>query len=437
MIENINKLIPPIGDFEKIMHLSVLADRLGSVSHSKTNPLDIYNDLRNSLFAKFFTRVQGTYQSPSWSNSPLSQSSTENQSRIEETYLRYDFNPIDLEEQFNSGHCALDGIEPVTLFFHSGMSAINTILVYLRKALNSHGACIGTNIYFEANRLIRQFFRVQALPEDKFRIAPDVHLIWIDYPLSDEPNYFPDLRAIISEMIDNSTRRYDQEYYIVIDYTLAGFAFDIRKYIRDLPYNLHIFLVSSLQKHMTYGLDTATGGALTVYSRTNEIILAIRRLRSYCGAILSERSAFLLPPIEPALVKEIIIDAGKNACDLAKAVTSFGSPRLKIHYQFDTPMGYRSSLVFIELPEAVTTQRSNRTSLDQLLDQILIAAKKRDVPLVHGASFGFPMTRICKFDGGVNSDLRSLRFGVGYDEDLANSVIPAINDGIQAFLATT
>ncbi|MDE1818293.1 MAG: hypothetical protein KGI19_06795 [Thaumarchaeota archaeon] len=304
--------------------------------------------------------------------------------------------------------------------------------------MNSRGACMGVNTYFEAGRLIRQFFQVRALPEDQFRIASDDHLIWIDYPLSDEPNYFPDLHTILSEMVDNSRRRYDQEYYCVIDYTLAGFAFDIRRYIRDLPYNLHIFLVSSLQKHMTYGLDTATGGALTIYSRTNEIIPAIRRLRSYCGTILSERSAFLLPRIEPAIVKEIIIDAGKNAYNLAKTLSSLGSPRLKIHYQFDSSVGYHSSLVFIELPETINKPRSGGLPLlDRLLDQILIAAKKKKAPLVHGASFGFPMTRICKFDGGIHSDLRSLRLGVGYDEDLASSVIPAINDGIQTFLATT
>lgn len=59
------------------------------------------------------------------------------------------------------------------------------------------------------------------------------------------------------------TRKYyDQDFYIVIDYTVAAFAFDIRQYITGLAENIHIVLITSLQKHMGYGLDLAKGELL-------------------------------------------------------------------------------------------------------------------------------------------------------------------------------
>lgn len=244
------------------MNVHKLASTLQVPVSPNEDAITIYEKIRGYYFERCFNCLRGVYQSPSYPNTPLPQSTPLQTGRPGEAYLRYDFDPSEAESAFNLGHRALDHLAPKTFFFSSGMSSITTLLLYLARIAGSRRLCVGQRVYFEAVRLMRQLFRVVAEDEYDFKVPSGTQILWLDYPLSTEPNQLPNLNSILDRFVSFTRKYYDQDFYIVIDYTVAAFAFDIRQYITGLAENIHIVLITSLQKHMGYGLDLAKGELL-------------------------------------------------------------------------------------------------------------------------------------------------------------------------------
>lgn len=419
------------------MKVASLASYLGVSADSNDEPIEIYHRIRGHYFDRYLACVRGMYQSPSYPDTPLPQSTGLQSKRQSEAYLRYDFDPAELEEQFNSGHRAIDGVGARTLFFSSGMSAIATLILYLAKAARSRRACIGLHSYFETVRLLRRVFRLTAREESALGTDGDQEVLWLDFPLSTEPNGFPKLRSILERFAATAMRSYDREFYAIIDYSVAAFAFDIRDYLTGLPENMHIMLVCSLQKHMGYGMDLARGGAITIYSRSPEPPVSLARLRAYSGSCLTEASFYLMPPFIPSVIRRIVTDAGVNARYLAEAIADLHISGLRLHYppRSDTPQPgtFDTSLLFLEVGGKLARSADDGTyPADALLQCILSEARRCSAPVPHGESFGFAMTRLHKW-GAVTSDARSVRICVGYDEQMANAAVDPILAGIASF----
>lgn len=415
------------------MDIKIIADYLKIPIHRQADSLAVYKEIRKNLFRRYYEKYIGTFQSPSVSPTPIIQRANNQTDRKNETYLRYDFRPQDLEEKFNSGFLSVNGVQPQTLFFNSGMSAITTLVLYLAKVVRPKKVLLGDYTFFESKHILRRLFLTKIFSEESFEIPDDTTLVWFDYPTNDDNNYFLNLPKLLNEMIKRSYERYDEEFFIVIDYTVSAFGFSLEKYLKELPLNLHIFLVSSLQKHMTYGLDIGTGGALTIYSRASNIYAKIDMLRSYSGSFLNERSYFLLPPIEPSIVRRVIFDSGSIALEIAQEISNLSS-KIIVHYQYKSPEPYTSSLIFVQLGDELLHNSSLKNyAIDSLTKCILVEAKKNNAILVHGTSFGFPMTRIFK-NGDIDEDVRILRIVAGYDERMQENVLKSIKDGIQTFL---
>jgi hypothetical protein len=416
--------------------VALLADVLGVPTGASDDSIAAYGTLREYYFEQYFNALRGIYQSPSYWNTSLSQMADMQRGRCGETYLRYDFSPEDRERQFNAGHYALDGVSPETLFFSSGMAAITTLLIHVVKASGTRRACVGRRTYYETIRLLQRLFKVSAQDEYQLQIPGGARVLWIDYPLSTRPNRLPNVSAILRAFADVATRQYESDFYAVVDYTVAAFTFDVREYLCELPENLNVILVTSLQKHMGYGLDLAKGGAITVYSRSPELLTSLRRLRMYAGTLFNETSYYLMPPIYPSTVRQIVADAGVNARDLACGIERLGVEGLILHYPLASPSTCDTSLVFVEMSGQALHQHSSRPyPSDMLLQSILAEAQQSNCPLCHGESFGFPMTRIHKW-GTVDSDVPSIRISVGYDDKLALAAKETILRGIVRYAET-
>jgi len=415
------------------MKIASVATALGVAVSQDEDPISVYQRIRGHYFNQYFNSIQGVYQSPSYADTPLIQTTDIQSKRRAEVYLRYDFDPAELESRFNKGHQAVDGVSPRTLFFSSGMSAITTLLLYLARAATSRRACIGLHSYFETVRLLRQLFRLEAQEEAKLNIKGDAQILWMDYPLSTEWNEFPDLSSILKRFRTHAIRHYDRDFFAVIDYSVAAFAFDIRDHVSELPENVHLLLISSLQKHMGYGLDLARGGAITIYSRSPELPISLARLRTYSGSCLTETSFYLMPPVIPSLIKDLVKDAGMNARRLAEAVANLSVDGLRLHYPPQARTPFETSLIFLEIDDrAARSPESDTYPADSLLQYILSEARSCHAPVTHGESFGFAMTRIHKW-GPFYSDVRSVRICAGYDEQLAEAAIEPILAGIISY----
>jgi hypothetical protein len=417
------------------MDIKFIGDYLNIQIDNKLDNLEIYRLIRKTLFERFYKNYLGTFQSPSISASPVVLRGQFQAERSLECYLRFDFNPSELEEKFNEGHKPINFIWPKTLFFNGGMSAITTLAIYLAKEAKTGRLLLGQHTYYEVKHILRRLFAPQLFTESEVLISDDTQLIWFDYPTnSDDKNCFIDILTVLSSVIRLSKNHYDKEFYLVIDYTVSAFGFSLEKYLDDLPNNLHIFLVSSIQKHMTYGFDIGTGGALTIYSRTADIYDNIMHLRGFTGSLFNEQSFFLLPNIEPEIVKQIVVDSGKNAQSIVEHV-KFLSEGIDVQYTFTSPESYNSSLVLLRLDRDFFLHKREKDihPIDKLVHCILAEAKRNQAIIVNGASFGFPMTRIQK-NGGLEDDVRSLRIAAGYDEEMNKNILDAIVIGIQNFI---
>lgn len=417
------------------MNINDIGDYLDVRMDQRANNLENYQLIRKALFERFYDNYLGTFQSPSLKASPVVLRGRFQAERPLEYYLRFDFNPLHLEENFNAGHQPINSVWPKTLFFNSGMSAITALAIYLAKVAKTGGFLLGQHTYYEVKHVLRRIFAPQLFLESETQISDDTQMIWFDYPTnSDDKNCFLDLQKVLSTVSRLSQNHYDKEFYLVIDYTTSAFGFSLEKYLEDLPNNLHIFLVSSLQKHMTYGLDIGTGGALTIYSRAADIYDDIKILRGYTGSLFNEQSFFLFPKIEPEIVKKLVVDSGKIAQSIFEHI-KYLSKGIDVQYTYDSPESYNSSLILLRLDNDLFLHKKGKDfhPIDQLVQCILTETKKNRTVIVNGASFGFPMTRIQK-NGGLDDDVRSLRIAAGYDEEMNKNVIETIGNGIRNFL---
>lgn len=415
------------------MKTASVASALGVAVPPGEEPIAIYQRIRSHFFSRYFSSIQGIYQSPSYADTPLAQTTDIQSKRPAEAYLRYDFDPAEIEAVFNKGHRALDSVSPKTFFFSSGMSAVTTLVLYLAKVASSRRVCIGLHTYFETVRLLRQVFHLTAQEESALNPSRDDQVLWIDYPLTTEPNQFPDLSSILDRFIANAIGHYDQDFYAVIDYSVAAFAFDICDHVSELPENVHLLLVSSLQKHMEYGLDLARGGALTIYTRSPELTISLARLRTYSGSCFTESSFYLMPPIIPSVIRDIVRDAGMNARHLAETIASLRVEGLRLHYPSQAAADFDTSLLFLEINDkGARSSDGEACPADCLMQHILSEARHRNAPLTHGESFGFAMTRLHKW-GSFYSDVRSVRICVGYDGQLTDAAVEPILSGIISY----
>jgi hypothetical protein len=220
---------------------------------------------------------------------------------------------------------------------------------------------------------------------------------------------------------------------LVLDYTFYFLPFDITKYIKKLPANLSIFLVTSLQKHRNLGLDLTNAGAITLYShQANDDYEYFTRIRAIMGASIIQETVWLMPPIDKEIINQIVIDSGLEARRIYKEINR---PELSIKFYCADNQRFQNSFIFVEIDHELMKKSTKIPYFsDLLMAELVVAAKRHGTILIQGTSFGFPFSRIFK-NSERYANTSTLRLAVGYDADLNKDLGLSIKEGVDRFLS--
>lgn len=423
------------------MKLGTIAEDLGVKIDKKYKGIMAYSHIRDIFIKTSSLLERGKFQSPSISPSTHYQRSA-TQNEIEHgVYQRFDYTPTLIEENFNQMFRSIDNIFPKTIFFSSGMAAISSTMFFLRNSLQLSKLSIGENSYFESKWLAENYLMTTVVNEYGREFINDTNIFWLEYPINcSYPTKYPfdkrldpnvELRKIYKICVSNKRKK----FAIVIDYTLFYLPFPIWEFIGDVPNNLDIFLVTSLQKHRGYGLDLTNGGAVTVYTKRqmSDVYKSFNRIKTITGASITQETVWTMPPIKPKLINQLILDSGENALKMFHQLQSKEIPGVKFFFSKNSYL--LTSFIFMEI-ESDLMKRSIAYPFfsDLLISNILSEAISHKSILVYGTSFGFPFTRIFKNNSTWNHNASSLRIAVGYDDDLNKGVAKSIQLGSKRFI---
>lgn len=419
------------------MKLANLADLLNIKHQKDLVDLPLYYHLRHHYFDRFNSLDYQAFQSPSVSLSTHQQRSSVQADSEHSVYQRSDYTPFTLENSFNSIFPPINSVLPKTLFFNSGMAAISSLAYYLYAHKNIHKLILGENAYFETKWLLEGYRHCQLVNEYLFNVPSDADVYWFEYPINcTNPEKYPfkeqlNLNHFFQEILKivNSTT---SQIYLVLDYTLYYLPFDLTPFLKDLPLNLTVFLVTSLQKHRGLGLDLTNAGAITFYSHhLDEDYNYLTRVRAIMGTSITQETAWLMPPLNPKTINQIITDSGLEAKKLFRKINR---SRLPIKFYCAENHEFQTCFIFVEIdPSLMKYSTTVPYFSDLLIAEFVKAAKRHHVILIQGTSFGFPFTRIFK-NSERYTNTSSLRLAIGWDPDLNKDLDLALKEGVDNFI---
>lgn len=416
------------------MKLAELAKELNlPIKPSGLEEMEIYSQIRDYFFQLFALRIKNQFQSPSLKSSTTIQR-TKNQNSIEHSvYQRSDYNPLKAENQLNDLYHALKSKNPKTLYFNSGMAAINTLLFFLYHHHKIGLFLVGENAYYETKYLFEDYGSVSYYND--YYSLPKINFdsLWLEYPINctNPANYPINKSSIIKihlkQFFQQAKKNKKKKFYLVIDYTLGKVPFQ-QSVFKSAPENVSIFLVTSLQKHRGYGLDLVNAGAITIFSNRKDYIY-LKKLRAIMGASYTQETFWLQPQISYKTINKLIKDSGNIAYNISTQIIN--RKEVKCYFANNT---FKTSFIFLKIDKKLITNHIKNPYLsDLLIKSIIKSAKINKTEMITGTSFGFPFTRIFKnSERYENTDI--LRIAIGYNEILNSKTAKAINEGIEDFI---
>ena len=419
------------------MKLKTVAKQLRiSADISGKNSLT-YRRVREYFINRFHHLDSGKFQSPSIAPTTESQRNGSQNEKEFSVYQRSDYTPEYSEGKFNKIFKSFRGRMPKTLLFNSGMATISTVMFFLKNVKKLGTLYIGENAYFETKWLVEDFKEVKYFNEYSPVFGKDVRIFWLEYPINcTQPSKYPfdkqlDTKLVFSSIVKICHANLGQKYALVVDYTLFYLPFDIFAYLDELPKNLEVFLITSLQKHRGYGFDLTNGGALTFYSDAGDYE-ELKKLRAIMGTSITQETIWTMPEISPKIINKIVRDSAVNAEKIFDEISKKVYGPVKFFYSKNS--GFRTSFIFVEIDKTlVKTHKSKPFLSERLVEEIVRSAKKNSAILVNGTSFGLPFTRIFK-NSERYENTNSLRIAVGYDEEMCAGVAKSIVEGTENFV---
>lgn len=419
------------------MRLREIALKLGTDNPKKLSGLKLYDHIRRSQLIKFKSLLLKPFQSPSIDPTTHRQRSKFQAESEHSVYQRSDYTPIGTENSLNSIFPPLKTLMPKTLLFNSGMAAISSLAYYLYCSKNIQKLVLGENAYFETKWLLEDYRHCQLIDEYRTEIFPTADAYWFEYPINcTNPLKYPfqeqfDLSRFFTKLLENVSQT-SSPVYLVLDYTLCYLPFNLCHFMKVLPENLTIFLITSLQKHRGLGLDLTNAGAITVYShQLNEVYDYLVRIRAIMGTSITQETTWLMPTLNPQIINQIITDSGLEAKRIYHLIDH---PNSAVKFYFADNDQFRTSFIFAQINPSLIKRFSTVPYLsDQLIAELVASAKRHEAILVQGTSFGFPFTRIFK-NSERYSNTDSLRIAVGYDPVFNKNLELAILEGVDVFI---
>lgn len=198
--------------------------------------------------------------------------------------------------------------------------------------------------------------------------------------------------------------KFKSDLYLIIDASMLSGAVEPFSIVNN-P-NLHIFYIESLIKYRQYGLDKVNAGFIVAEKKFRGKIITAR---ASTGAILHNIDLETLPRISKSQYINRMIKISRNAKYLAESLQVFADrhpklifkgieyPGLKSHPDFKIALNYPflNGLFTFKLDE---DYYKNFAIFLYFIKRLLENAKKKNVSVNHGTSFGFDRTRVAVAD---------------------------------------
>lgn len=261
---------------------------------------------------------------------------------------------------------------PVPVFLtNSGMGALTTILAFLLRENKISGEIfLGENSYFQNQELIRKMLGRQVIEFDEenfdtfktsyLKMKPRV--IFIDTLANTSNLARPDLKKIVRFLTESAK----EETYLVVDNTCACLNFEPLKSLKPNRGKLKLLVWESLNKFYQYGMDRTIGG---IFWGLPQDAGKLYDARMHAGTIMGDTAQVMLPTPNRKQLEQRLLRIGRNASLVTVALQD------KCVYK-----GVGGSLIL----------KINQKQMKQILAQ----AKKQQIPLIAGTSFGLNTTRI-------------------------------------------
>lgn len=288
---------------------------------------------------------------------------------------------------------------------NSGMAAFTTILNFLLGENKMDGSVlVGKSSYFQYKLILTKIFGIKCILVDENdaksiidaikKYQPSVIFLDIlgNNPILSIPNLPEIIRALV-QLIKKET-------FLILDTTCTSLGFQPWDLVWGKSKYLRLITFESLNKYHQFGMDRVTAGIINVMGIDLGKMFYYRR---DCGTIISDASVHALPQPRRVCLQKRLDRLQRNAKYIASAlnelrvskrsiIESVHYPSLKSHQssEWASFLSYKGCLITLSFQN----KYQNIKAYKSIIKKIVSLAKKENVHLIAGTSFGLNTTRI-------------------------------------------
>ncbi len=297
-------------------------------------------------------------------------------------------------------------IGPSVYATSSGMAAFTTIIAFLQHHQKTDGPIlVGGSSYFENKMMLKKAFSGRIYFFDEFDVDGFLKLvarhqpavIFLDTLCNTEEVAVPHLSRLIPELAKCVKRH----TFLVLDNSGMG---PMYQPLNDFPFlslKLHLIVFESLNKFYQFGMDRVTGGIIWTVGHA---CLGMQSMRTHLGTNIPDASAQALPEPNRMLLEARMQRIDRNVQHVAEALDAHIRSKTRSPFSRVTYPGlpcYKGYVWTKDLPfhgAFFVLNFKPRASIvahaKQFIALAIEEAKKNDVELIAGTSFGFNITRV-------------------------------------------
>jgi hypothetical protein len=343
--------------------------------------LHSFEEIREAYLERAAKTVRRDYQSPSYLASLGSQAGRREGTIIgninDYTRDQHDLAQI-YEKKFVKEYLPRVSLLPIEAYVtSSGMAALTTAIVALHRLYGvDQTVMVGKHSYFQNHEIImRSFARVvvfDEINEEEWKQKIDTckpRAIFVD-TLCNEPNL---TRPPVEMIAEYMSKKIGDKTFLIIDNSMLATQFDWKAVLKYRSRKLGIIGWESLNKHYQFGMDRTTGGIL--WGSSLALSVAILQACRHAGTIMPDINVAMLPTPNKKIMLQYLARIQKNRDLLQKMIG-------------DRAIGDGAQVVIRFV------KKMSYEQIQKLIKRIIVRAKKEQVQIVAGTSFGFHNTRI-------------------------------------------
>ncbi|MBI4991257.1 PLP-dependent transferase [Candidatus Gottesmanbacteria bacterium] len=271
----------------------------------------------------------------------------------------------------------------------SGQAAFTTIFNFLLMEEKMKGKILlGKSSYFQYKQLLIGALRDKIIEVDERETDNLLEIIkkekpsaiFLDSLCNAKDIPVPDLINLIKFLVND----YREEIYLVIDNTCLTIAFQPFKMLIGKTRKVHLIMFESLMKYHHFGLDRATGGIIVAYGRDTEKLFDYRK---HSGTNIADSSVYMFPIPNRKMLEARLKRLWRNAFQVSSFLQNYleHKPNKQIEKIVYPLCGSFFNIGF---------KKKNIRKYKQLVNLVIAEAKKKNIQIVGGTSFGLNNTRI-------------------------------------------